>query len=246
MVEVVEKLVVVSGGLRMHDYKFVLHCASCSPVNGGGVQTNSYHSAPSHDEPHGKATGINCDMHMHMKTDPPSVRWEDASLHTHDGVTGLQHTESSTTHAPEVNSRAIANEMENTKTSVNASPQLTTGSVEGWGSLELLRGREAPFGGPHVQRLTGLVHVGAARLTHLMQPMRPSNTKSPHVQSYGQAINDERDKIQQARDIFSFLDSYGDSIGDDAVRGQVGATIRGLFSGSGEVKEFKFLERELV
>ena len=240
MVDVVEDMVVVSGHLRELDDKFVMHCASCSPVNGSGVQRTSLCSAPLHDELHGKATGTSCDMHIHMKMAAPNVRWEDASLHTHDKVGGLQATES---RAPEVDLRAIANETDNIKKLVHASPQLATGTIEGVGRLELLPGRDAPFGGPRVQRLTGLAHVGATQLTHSLQPMPSSNAKSPHVQSSGQAMNDKRDKIQQAHDIFSFLDSYDESMGDDAVRGRVGATIRGLFSGSGDKKEFKFLDQ---
>ena len=238
MVDVVEDMVVVSGCLCELDVKFVTHRASCSPMNRSGVQTMSLCSAPLHDEAHGKATGTSCDMHMQLKMDAPSVRWEDASLHTHDKVGGLKLTES---RAPEVDLRAIANEMGNIKKLRHASPQLTTGSIRGGVRLKLLRGRDSPFGGPRVQRLTGSAHVGATQLTHSMPP---SNAKSPHVQSSGQAMNDKRDKIQQARDIFSFFDSYDESLGDDAVRGRVRATICGLFSGSGDEKEFKFLDKE--
>ena len=78
IVDVVEDMVVVSDRLCELDDKFVMHCASYSPVNRSGVQTTSLCPAPSHDEPHGKATGTSCDMHMHMKMDTPSVRWEDA------------------------------------------------------------------------------------------------------------------------------------------------------------------------
>ena len=41
-----------------------------------------------------------------------------------------------------------------------------------------------------------------------------------------------------------FLESLEDPADDDAVRGRVSATIRGLFAGTGDDKEFKFFDQE--
>ena len=58
--------------------------------------------------------------------------------------------------------------MDDIDKSVHASPQLATGFIEGGGRLELIFGRDFPFGGPRVQRLTGLAHGAATQLTRSM------------------------------------------------------------------------------
>ena len=58
------------------------------------------------------------------------------------------------------------------------------------------------------------------------------------------AFDTQKDIVQQTRAFFSLLESLEDSPDDDPVRGPVSATIPGLFAGTGDVKEFKFLDQE--
>ena len=58
------------------------------------------------------------------------------------------------------------------------------------------------------------------------------------------AFEAQKDKVQQTRALFPFLESLEDSSDDDAVRGRVSATIRQLFAGTGDDKEFKSLDEE--
>ena len=112
--------------------------------------------------------------------------------------------------------------------------------LTGAGRLELLRGRDAAFGEPRVKPLTGLATVTASPLKRgLAAPIHPMPGRTDTM-----AFDAQKDKVQQTRAIFSLLESLEDSPGDDAVRGRVGATIRGLFAGTGDDKEFKFLDQE--
>ena len=90
--------------------------------------------------------------------------------------------------------------------------------------------------------LPGFVTVTASPLTRgLAAPIHPVPVPG---QTDTMAFDTQRDKVQQTRAISSLLELLEDSPDDDAVRSRVSATIRGLFAGTGDDMEFKFLDHE--